>query len=280
VKDNVVLITGCSSGIGNALSLAFHEHGYRVVATARKTDSLADLSSRGIVIDRLDVTRQDDIDRVVRSTLQREGRIDILVNNAGFGLIAPMMDVSPAELELQFATNVFGPACLARVVAPSMRKNGHGLIINIGSISGIVATPFAGSYCASKAAIHMLSDALRVELAPFGIRVVTVQPGGIASNFGNASNAGAQRIMQSGSWYDSIREFVAARAQESQVRALPAPVLAQRIVSVAGMENPPPIIRMGTRSVLLPALKHVLPVTILDSLWRRRFGLKKLSDTK
>jgi len=121
LTQSVVLITGCSSGIGKALSIAFHTKGYRVVATARHPETIADLKSMGMAVDRLDVTNYEDIQRVVRTIIEREGRIDILVNNAGFGLIAPMMDVSPEELLNQFQTNVFGPLLLVQAVAPSMR---------------------------------------------------------------------------------------------------------------------------------------------------------------
>jgi NAD(P)-dependent dehydrogenase (short-subunit alcohol dehydrogenase family) len=280
LTQSVVLTTGCSSGIGKALSIAFHTKGYRVVATARHPETIADLKSMGMAVDRLDVTNHEDIQRVVRTTIEREGRIDILVNNAGFGLIAPMMDVSPEELLNQFQTNVFGPLLLIQAVAPSMRAKNSGMIINIGSISGIVATPFAGSYCASKAAVHMLSDALRVELAPFGIRVVCVQPGGIKSNFGNASNAGVQRIISPGSWYTSIKQHIEARAQESQSSPLSAEKLARTIVAVSEAKHPPEFVRIGSRSFTLPLLKSTLPTFVLDSIFGTRFGLRLLSKNR
>jgi NAD(P)-dependent dehydrogenase (short-subunit alcohol dehydrogenase family) len=279
VKPKVVLITGCSSGIGKALSLAFHEKGYRVIATARRLDSIADLKSKGIAVEQLDVTSQGDIDRVVTAVLDREQQIDILVNNAGFGLIAPLLDISSEEMQNQFDTNVFGSIRLIRAIAPAMRKNGGGTIVNIGSISGVVTTPFAGAYCASKAAMNSLSDALRLELAPFGIRVVCVQPGGIRSNFGNRSSAGVHRIMKQDSWYTLIRHSVDERAQESQSNPMPAEELAQRIVSIVGTKNPPSIVRLGSKSFLLPFLKAALPTKTLDAIFRKRFNLHKLSGS-
>jgi short-subunit dehydrogenase len=279
VDRKVVLITGCSSGIGKALCIVFHEKGYRVVATARRLDSIEDLKSKGMAVERLDVTNHDDIERVVRSVLEREGHIDCLVNNAGFGLIAPLLDVPLVELQNQFHTNVFAPVQLIHAVAQAMRKNNGGTIINIGSISGIVTTPFAGPYCASKAAMNSLSDALRLELAPFGIRVVCVQPGGIASNFGNSSSAGVQRIMKPDSWYASIRVYINQRAQESQTNPMSADELAKKIVSIVAAKNPPAIFRTGTRSFMLPFLKAVLPTAVMDSLFRKRFGLHKISGT-
>ncbi len=278
MEKKIVLITGCSSGIGKALSIAFHEKGYRVIATARRLESIDDLKTKGVAVERLDVTSQDDIERVVRTVLERERRIDILVNNAGFGLIAPLLDVSLEELQNQFRTNVFGPVQLIRAVAPAMRENKSGTIVNIGSISGIVTTPFAGAYCASKAAMNSLSDALRLELAPFGIRVVCVQPGGIESNFGNSSSAGVQRVMKPESWYTSIREYIDKRAQESQSSPMPAEELAKKIVSIVASKNPPAIVRLGTRSFMLPFLKTALPTAVLDTMFRKRFGLHKISS--
>jgi NAD(P)-dependent dehydrogenase (short-subunit alcohol dehydrogenase family) len=279
LDKKVVLITGCSSGIGKALSIAFHEEGYRVIATSRRLDSVDDLKSKGIAVDQFDVTRQDEGERVVHTVVQREGRIDILVNNAGFGLIAPLLDISAEEMQNQFSANVFGPMQLVRTVASVMRKSGGGTIVNIGSISGIVTTPFAGAYCASKAAMNSLSDALRLELAPFGIRVVCVQAGGIRSKFGDSSAARVQRIMKPDSWYASIRDSVDKRAQESQSNPMPAEELAQRIVSIVESNHPPAIVRLGTKSFLLPFIKTFLPTTVLDAVFRKRFGLHKISST-
>jgi short-subunit dehydrogenase len=278
LEKKVVLITGCSSGIGKALSIAFHEKGYRVIATARNPASIDDLKSKGIAVERLDVTCQDDIERVAQVVLQREQRIDILVNNAGYGLIAPLMDIPSEELQNQFHVNVFGPLQLVRAVAPAMRANKSGTIINIGSISGIVTTPFAGAYCASKAAMNSVSDALRLELAPFGIHVMSVQPGGIVSSFGNSSSATVQRIMKTESWYSSIREYIDKRAQESQSNSMPTDELAKEIVSAVVSGNPPAIVRSGPRSFLLPFLKAALPTALLDRVFRKRYGLDKISS--
>ena len=278
MKQQIVLITGCSSGIGRALSIAFHEKGQRVVATARRLDAIADLKLKGIAVERLDVTNQDDIERVVQSVLEREQRIDVLVNNAGFGLIAPLLDVSFEELQNQFHTNVFGPVQLISAVAPAMRKNKGGTILNIGSISGIVTTPFAGAYCASKAAMNSISDALRLELAPFGIRVICVQPGAIESNFGNSSSAGVQRLVKPESWYSPIRAHIDKRAQESQSRPMPAEELARKIVSIVASKNPPAIVRLGSRSFILPFLKTALPTAVMDVIFRKRFGLDTISS--
>jgi NAD(P)-dependent dehydrogenase (short-subunit alcohol dehydrogenase family) len=273
MTTKTVLITGCSSGIGRALCEEFHARGHRVVATARRIETLDALKSRGMGVEELDVTEDRQVSQVIAEVLHREGRIDILVNNAGYGLMGPMLDLPDSEVLMQFQTNEFGPLGLIRAVAPSMRARGGGLIVNIGSISGIVTTPFAGAYCASKASVHSISEALRMELAPFGIRVVTVQPGGIRSNFGNASLTAAQRAMRTESWYASIRKSIDKRAMESQSNATPAHQFARRLVDIVVSKRVPPVVRLGSKSFSLPFLKKALPTVILDSIFRKRYGL-------
>jgi len=272
----VVLITGCSTGIGRALSEEFHRRGHRVVATARRVESLQDLKSKGMSTFRLDVTNQDEARQVVDSILLSEQRIDILVNNAGFGLIGPMLDISAEELMIQLRTNVIGPQVMTRLVASSMRSSGSGMIVNIGSISGLVTTPFAGAYCASKAALHALSEAYRMELEPFGISVLTVQAGGIETNFGDASTETARRVLTDDSWFASLKEAILARARISQDNAMTSLDFAVRLVDVIETPRPPALVRLGHRSLTLPLMKQLLPIRLLDGALRKRFGLNAL----
>jgi short-subunit dehydrogenase len=269
------MITGCSSGIGRALSVEFHRRGYKVIATARRIESVEALRNQGIATETLDVTDRQEANRVVHTILERERRIDILVNNAGFGLFGPTLDLPHEELVSQFQTNVFAPLNLIRLIAPAMRNQGGGIIINIGSISGVVTTPFAGAYCASKAALHSFSDALRMELAPYGIRVVSVQPGGVQSDFGKNSGRSAKRIMKPDSWYDGLKDSILSRAQVSQVGATASEEFARKLVGLVEGGNPPPIVRIGSRSFSLPFLKSVFPAALLDSIFRKKFGLTK-----
>ena len=186
-KKSVVLISGCSSGIGLALAREFASRGCRVFATARKPQMIEQLKKEKMEIAALDVTHQQSIDACVAEVVAKTGKIDVLVNNAGYALIGPMIDLSIDDLRHQLETNVVGLVALTKAVAPHMIKQRSGLIVNMASVSGICATPFAGAYCASKAAVNLLSVALRIELAPFGIDVVTVQPGAIKSGFGKAA---------------------------------------------------------------------------------------------
>ena len=273
-ESQVVLITGCSSGIGRALAEEFLRTGHRVAATARTVESIADLDDSRALLSRMDVTRADDIERVTTEVLAWAGRIDILVNNAGWGLIGPVAELELEDLRLQLETNVVGPVALIRAVAPQLAAQRSGRIVNVGSVSGVTATPFAGAYCASKGALHLLSDALRMELAPFGIEVITVQPGAVASSFAPRAVRGLERY-RSGSLYSAVANFIEARARLSENRATPAADFAREVVAAVTRPRPPAVLRVGRGSQLLPAIGR-LPSRLRDRLLGRRFGLDRL----
>ena len=275
--STVVLITGCSSGIGHALAEEFNRRGYRVYATARQVSTIEDLAAKDIGIVRLDVTDEQTMTEGVDDILKRETRIDILVNNAGYGAMGPLLDISKAALINQFETNVFGMISLINRVAPVMIANGGGAIVNIGSISGVFPTPFSGAYCASKAAVHTLSEVLRVELAPFNIDVVTVQPGAIQSNFSNTSTEGLSGILKPDSVYAPLEGAIRDRANLSQHNPLSAEAFAKQLVThLQNGRSRKPILRIGKQSFLLPFLKRWLPIRWLDQVLIKRFRLNWL----
>ncbi|MEM9091986.1 MAG: SDR family oxidoreductase [Cyanobacteria bacterium P01_F01_bin.53] len=280
MAPSVVLITGCSSGIGRALCWAFHRRGDRVVATARDVEALEALSRVGMCTLALDVTNAEAITQVVDTVVSTEGRLDVVVNNAGFGQFGPLMDIDRGRLQAQFQTNVFAPLAVAQQVAPMMKSQGSGRIVNVGSISGVVTTPFAGAYCASKAALHSLSEALRMELAPFGIRVITIQPGAIASSLGESAKKALDGVVSKTSWYAELADDIQARSNASQVDATPTDDFAVQIVEQVMRSNPPAVLRRGKKSLWLPLLKRVLPRSLLEHVLMRRFGLLRLNDSK
>jgi len=273
-REEVVLITGCSSGIGRALAEEFLDTGHRVVATARRVETLEGLAGERVLTSHLDVTNADDIERVVGEALAWAGRIDVLVNNAGWGLMGPTAELDPDELRRQLETNVVAPVAMVRAVAPTFVKRRSGRIVNIGSVSGVTATPFAGAYCASKAALHLLSDALRMELAPFGVRVITVQPGAVASEFAANAERGLDRY-RTASLYSGVAERIEARARLSQEGATAAAEFARKVVAAVTRRRPPAVVRAGKGSLLLPLIGR-LPVRIRDRVLGRRFGLDRL----
>jgi NAD(P)-dependent dehydrogenase (short-subunit alcohol dehydrogenase family) len=273
--QRVVLITGCSSGIGRALAEEFIRRGNRVVATARQESSLDGLDGTDVLLHQLDVTVAASIRRAVAAALEWAARIDVLVNNAGYGLMGPVAELDPNDVRVQLETNVTGPVALIREVVPGMAERGWGRIVNIGSVVGVTALPFGGAYSASKAAIHLLSDALRIELAPLGIAVLEVQPGSIRSRFGDSAARGVDRYNRDGSLYQPVAAFIEGRARASQNDPSPPEELAQRIVDATLRGRPPALLRYGGKSVLIPALGR-LPYRLRDRYLSRRFGLDRL----
>jgi NAD(P)-dependent dehydrogenase (short-subunit alcohol dehydrogenase family) len=266
----VVLITGCSSGIGYALAEEFQARGCITYATARKPATLAALVAQGIHALALDVTDAASIAVAVSAVEAQHGAVDVLVNNAGIPVMGPTAELPLDEFRRQWETNLTAPMAMVQAVVPAMVRQGSGRIVNVGSVSGLLTTPFGGPYCASKAALHSLNDALRMELKPFGIEVLLVQPGAIQSGFG----AGAKAQTQQHAWrlYAKFAEGIAKRAGASQEHATPTPVFARALVREALAAKPRAVIRLGSGSGLLPRLAR-LPVRIKDGLLMRRFGL-------
>jgi len=197
----------------------------------------------------------------------------VLVNNAGFVLVGPVIDLLMDDLRLQFETNVIGHIALIKACAPHMIKRGSGLIVNIASVSGICATPFAGAYCGSKAAVNLLSDSLRMELAPFGISVITVQPGAIQSSLGD--NAAKNVDKYADSVYAPVVDYIRRRAYASQKDSTSVVEFSKTLVDKLFQTKIPKLIRIGRQSTLLPLLVR-LPGNVLDNMMSKTFGLNKL----
>ena len=268
----VALITGCSSGIGRALADAFKAAGYEVWATARKTEDVAALAAAGFTAIALDVNDSLALEQLAERLNQQHGGLDVLFNNAGYGAMGPLLDGGVQAMQRQFETNVFSIVGVTRALFPLLRR-AKGLVVNIGSVSGVLVTPFAGTYCASKAAVHALSDALRMELAPFGIRVMEVQPGAIESSFAkNAGHEAEQLINEQSPWFP-LREGIRARAKASQDKPTPASEFAAELLKAVRQSKPPRLVRIGNGSRALPLLAVLLPKGLLESTLMKRFGL-------
>jgi short-subunit dehydrogenase len=276
MSTQTALITGCSTGIGRALAEEFHARGFVVYATARRVETLDALKAKGLRVSALDVNDSASIAALMRRLEVDGAGVDLLINNAGYGAMGPLAEFPAGELQQQFQTNVFALMAMTQAVIPGMVKRRSGRIVNIGSVSGVLVTPFSGAYCATKAAVHALSDALRMELAPFGIQVITVQPGGIQSQFGATASQGvAQRSAQL-SLYAPVADAIAARANASQHDATPAADFARQMADAVLRENPAPVVRIGHGSTLMPFLRRWLPLSRLDRILSRRFRLDRL----
>ena len=184
-----VLVTGASSGIGQATCLYLAEEGYDVLGTSRSLERLGDLESEastknlGVTTVELDINSDQGVRAVLPALIRSHGAIDALVNNAGYGLWGPLESLSIAELKAQFETNLFAAIRLIKAVLPEMTRQRHGTIINISSVLGRMGTPFNGAYVASKFALEGMSESLRTELWPFGVRIAVVEPGLIRTEF-------------------------------------------------------------------------------------------------
>ena len=186
----VVLVTGASSGIGQAVAILFSERGWRVAATMRNPSDGTELASRdGIMVLPLDVTHPASINAAVEAAVERFGRIDVVINNAGYGLFGPFETATGEQISRQFATNVDGVFNVTRAVLPTMRSQGSGTIINVASLGGLIALPLFSLYNATKFAVVGFTESLSFELAPHGIRAKVIAPGGVATDFTGRSLA-------------------------------------------------------------------------------------------
>lgn len=266
--SKVVLITGCSTGIGRDLAGRLSQAGYRVVATARKSESLEDIPAALKLS--LDVTDPDCVREAVRQTLGKFGRIDVLVNNAGYALRAALEETSDEQVQQIFDVNVFGVLRLIRAVAPHMRKQRAGRIINISSIAGKLSTPVNGIYSATKFALEALSDALRLELAPFGIAVIVIEPGSIKTNFDATAQAHAQTILSnSTSPYRTLYRLSDEFSASMQHQAAEPQVVSQVIQEA--IEAPKPKARYHANIPLSGELALHLGDSVWDAALRRMF---------
>jgi NAD(P)-dependent dehydrogenase (short-subunit alcohol dehydrogenase family) len=216
-----ILITGASSGIGRATALYFAEKGWNVAATMRdprKAD--AALKHPKISVISLDVTNEDSIARAVDETLSRYQKIDVLLNNAGYALFGPIEASDSGQIQQQFATNFFGLIEVTQQVIPVMRAAGNGLILNVSSIVGRLALPYASSYVATKFAVEGLSESMRYELEPFHIRVKLVEPGSILTEFGK----GSMQVATSEPYQASMKKFLGVFTKSNARAARPEDV--------------------------------------------------------
>ncbi|MEI6559691.1 MAG: oxidoreductase [Rhodospirillaceae bacterium] len=231
----VWLITGCSTGLGRDMARAVLRHGRRLVATARRPETLAEFAHRDdVLVAALDVTDPAMITDVVRQAEAQFGAVDVLVNNAGYGYLSAVEEGEDAEIRAMFETNVFGLAAMTRAVLPGMRARRRGHIVNISSMGGLIGFPGIGYYNATKFAVEGLSEALAKEAEPLGIKVTVVEPGPFRTDWAGrslrtpavaiedyAATAGARRAAIQG--YSGKQPGDPARAAEAIIQAVQSP---------------------------------------------------------
>ncbi|MBT9331912.1 SDR family oxidoreductase [Paracidobacterium acidisoli] len=247
-KSRVWFITGASTGFGRRLAEAALAKGDRVVATARKPESVTDLQqqypehARAV---RLDVTDQAQVKAAVQAAVDAFGRIDVLVNNAGYGLLGALEEVSDAQIRDQFETNLFGLLHVTRAVLPLLREQKSGHILNVTSVGGQVSFPGFGLYHGTKYAIEGISEALAKEVAGLGIKVTIVEPGGFKTDFATRSLASAERIPAYSPVYEAL-----LKAFENAVFGDPARA-AEAMIQAVDSEEPPLRLALGADALHL-----------------------------
>jgi NADP-dependent 3-hydroxy acid dehydrogenase YdfG len=264
----VVLVTGCSAGgIGHALCDEFAARGCKVIATSRNAATVENFKYKSHISKfALDVTDDEQVNSVVQQIVEREGRIDILVCNAGVLLAGPLIDQNIEDVKHTFDINVFGVWRMAKAVIPEMAKRHSGVIVNIGSVSGEVPTAWSGIYCASKAALHSLSEVMDMECRPLGIKVMLVSAGSVKSNI---SQNGVGRFNPSpDSLYKKYLPNIIARIYASQgTYSMPTEEFARDVVSKTLRKNPPSYTMTGGGSALFRILKWLPRSLVLTLAW-------------
>lgn len=269
-----VLITGCSSGIGYCVAQGLRQRGYRVIATARRKESVAQLSKEGFDSLQLDLADSESIQQAFKEImLLTEGKLYALFNNGAFGLPGAVEDLTRENLKYQFETNVFGWLELTNRVIPVMRKQGYGRIIQNSSVLGLVAMPFRGAYNASKFAIEGLSDTLRLELTNTEIYVSLIEPGPIISQFrANAVKALRQHINIEHSVHREKYHGVLERLNKEGPAApftLPPEAVLKRVIHALEAKKPKVRYAVTFPTYLFAFLKRILSHRQLDFLLAR-----------
>jgi len=277
-----VLITGCSSGIGRAAALSLHQAGFTVYATARRTEALTELSDRGLRTLALDVTDEQSMTTAVAAVEADAGAVAVLINNAGYGLYGPVEQLPMAEIRRQFETNFFGLVRLTQLVLPGMRRRGRGRILNVSSMGGRITLPGGAFYHASKYAVEALSDALRMEVAQFGIDVVLIEPGPVKTPWNDVA-AGSLSTAGAAANGDAYREYKAAvgasfgRVQGGLFGRLGSTPedIAKVITQAVTARRPRARYLINPVAKSLVAMNRVLPARAYDSMLRRQYGLPR-----
>jgi NADP-dependent 3-hydroxy acid dehydrogenase YdfG len=278
-NPKIILITGATSGIGRAAALHFAAAGHLVIATGRNREALARLQAEDpgarLITTRLDVTDPSSIEeaRAHIATLIEGRAVDVLINNAGYGLSAPITEVDPADLRRQFETNVFGLVAVTRAFVPAMQAKGAGTVINVSSVAGQVSFPFFGPYTGSKHAVEAISDALRVELRPFGVRVVVIEPGPIDTGFAETTMNIVDRYRSDDSAYAAVYARADAIRARSDKLAAKVDVVIRAMERAIRSRRPAPRYVVPFSSRLLLALLRLLPTRLRDIVFARALGL-------
>lgn len=276
MQSKVVLVTGCTKGgIGYALCEEFARRGCTVFATARKVESMDGLKALGCQLLRLDITDSSSVHGAVRRVVEQAGRIDVLVNNAGLSGRGALAEYDMQEAKKQFDTNVFGTMAMVQAVLPTMLAQRGGTIVNVGSALGLLTFPFASVYCASKKAVQAMTDALRMELAGSGVKVVYCAPGWVKTNIIDTMAAtGLNCLNSKGPWALCAPYITGNLYQVEAKHAWTAEQFAQSFCTMALSSNPPRIWLNSFRDGWMAYLgSFLVPSFLMDKYLQLKYNL-------
>ncbi|GAA8852020.1 oxidoreductase [Helicobacter pylori] len=270
--SRVALVTGASSGIGEAAAVALAGAGWTVVGAARRLERLESLRAKGVTPHVVDVSDDESMVTLVDDVVAEHGRIDVLVNNAGYSVFGAVEDVPVEVARRQLEVNVLGLSRMSQLVLPHMRAAGAGRIINIASVAGHVSEPLGGWYHASKYTVEALSDAMRMELAPHGVRVAIIEPGAIRTEFGDIAADSLAEYSGSGAYAAQARRMARAHERMFGADAAEVDVVVDAIVHAATARRPRSRYQVPASARAMVAATKVVPSPVMDAVMGRMFG--------
>lgn len=273
-KQQAVLITGATRGIGRTTALHLAQRGHLVLATGRAPELLESLAMEAktghlpLTVAALDVRDPKAVEEGISRAVADFGRLDVLVNNAGYGITGTYEELSQREMHEVFETNFFAAVHLAQVALPHMRRQHWGTIVNVGSVAGLIGLPMEGAYAATKFAMRAMSRSMRLEVAPFGVRVVLIEPGLVRTDF-HANKAIGQRVMAGDSPYEALRGMAAMRSTARTMFGEQPARTAMRIQHVIEARAPGARYTVGWDAWAGAWAARVLPDAVLDFFLRK-----------
>lgn len=268
MEKKVVLITGGSSGIGKSVGNFLHEKGYEVYGTSRNPDKI---TGSVFPLLPLDVRDTESIANAVEQVIQRSGKIDVLINNAGVGITGPLEEIPDTEIKNNFETNLFGPIAVMKAVLPHMRKQKSGLIINVTSIAGYMGLPYRSVYSASKGALELITEALRMEVKSFGVTITNVAPGDFATSIADRRY---HAPLVKGSPYETSYGRTLATMNEHVDSGSNPDEMAEAIYAIMKTPNPDVHYKVGAfMQKFSIVLKRVLPDKVYEKLLMNHYKL-------
>ena len=265
----VILITGISSGFGKETATLLAQNGHTVYGTVRKPAEI----DPSVHVLQMDLLNLDSVTNAVRSVVQREGKIDVLINNAGMHTGGSVETMTPELIKMQMDTNFLGLVHLTREVLPVMRKQGGGTIINFGSIGGLMGLPFQGFYSASKFAIEGFSEALRMEVKQFNIKVVVINPGDFHTN--NSINRRGFIVDSADDPYKTQFDKTLSIIENDESKGWAPEILAKKMIKIVECKNPKQrYVIASLEQKLAVVLKYILPGKIFSKILESHYGIK------